>query len=454
MASDPEPRRVEVELTPTGTGTTRTPRPSDQGREDRDGQPGAGADHDSGVSVRSSLDVESIGVPQRTVIVGAVAAILGLAGGWLLGSGAGSGSRATDDSDVASATAPVTDDTFDPDRSTLEPIDSVQPTTTARPRRTATTITLPGPQVAPVGLHPVLAGHEFRLVGVTGSNTTAELDVDAGTMTTRNWGSVSMEPTATLIGEGWVVAPSPNTGSVTLVTGDGDRSNPPIGEAWSLLAIEGGDRFWRPVDLSFGPFVEFEEVDRSGEPTGPRIDTAGAWPAGVDPAGGILTVVQGNTYSLRPDRTELVGEGDMVAVSETHAVVSRCDATLMCALVLVDRATAEERTIPGSAESRSVAPFGFFPLGNTVSPDGAVLAQVGWTDGGRPTLSVVDIESGSRQVLSERSESGLAWSPDGRFGFFVDGSTLMFYDRVTGEIDDVGDDIGTWRSVDVLTSTG
>ena len=415
---------------------------------------GTGADRDDDVTIETSAGAEPSTGRQRTILVGGVAAILGLAGGWLLGDAAGTGSGTTDDVEVATVTTVVTAGSFDPDESTLEPIDTVRRTTTTRPQRTVTTITLPGPQVGPVDLHPALDGAQFRLVGVTAANTTAEIDVGAATMTKRNWGSVDLEPSTALIGDGWVVATSPNSGTVTLVTGDGDRSNPRIGEGWSLLPIAGGERFWRPVDASFGPVVEFEEVDRSGEPTGSTIETGGLWPAGVDPAGGILTVVQGNTYSVGPSRTELIGDGDMVAVTETHAVLSRCDAGMACGLVLVDRTTARERAIPGTTESASLVPFGFFPARSDVSPDGAALALVEWEDRGRPTLSVVDTRSGSRQMLSQWSESGLAWSPDGRFGFFADGTRLMFYDRVTGEIGDVGDDTGTWRSVDVRPSTG
>ncbi len=441
MVNDSETRRVEVELTPIGE-PARSPYRDGHGSERRGAVPGVASRVDSGRTSRTTG--ESSGRTPRSIVVVVVIAIVVLAGSRFLGDTGASGPPVTDESDAAAAT-PVADGTGESGPESADSGRQAAP----RPRGARTNVTLPGPQTGTVTLHPALDGADFRIVGVVGSNTTAEIDVRAEEMVTRNWGAVNLEQFPAVIGEGWIMSLGARSGSVRVLTADGHQSNPRLGGPWSLVPAEGGDRFWRPTDPQSAPFVRFEEVDRAGEPTGTTIETDGVWPAGVDPAGGILTVVQGSTYAIGPDGVELVGEGEMVAVSETHAVLHRCDETLACDLVLVDRSTGADRHIDGGPDVLPAAEFEGFSLRSELAPDGAAVGVVTSDDRGRPTLYMVDTGSGETQTLSEEPESGISWSPDGRFGFFVEAAVLKFYDRVTGTVETAGPDVGAWRTVDV-----
>ena len=100
----------------------------------------AGVDRGDRDGVVSSSDPGPTPVARQTIVVGAVAAILGLAGGWLLGGAGVTDPQPPDDAQVASATTIADVDSSGPGEPTLEPIDTVARTTTSRPQRTVTTL--------------------------------------------------------------------------------------------------------------------------------------------------------------------------------------------------------------------------------------------------------------------------------------------------------------------------
>ena len=461
-----EPAHVEVELTsraiPSRRGWGR--------RRDRDAAPasadavppergrpvaaGPGTEPDvpsTDTVVRTeSLVAPEARSPRRAVVVGVGAGVAGLTLGWLLGGASGSTEQATTASAPTSvptddeASAEATDDA-------LAPIETVRPTPTTRARPTPTTRAFPAAETTEVALNPKLAGAAFRIVGVAGSSGTATIDVASGTMTRQDWLVGSIEPFGAVVGDGWFAASNPSSGNVQVFTPDGRQTSPDIGDPWSLLWVEGTDLFWRPTNEPFAAGVGgYELVDLSGDPTGPTIDGRGTWPAGVDPAGGVLTVGQGKTYSLREAGVEFVGSGELVAISADHAALRSCDEQLECGLFVLDRATGERREVPVDPGIVRGTQFFFGPQTGAVAPDGGALSFFAPTDRGIRLL-VVDLGTGAVHELAADigGPAGLSWSPDGRFGVFLLGTRPQLFVRETGEVEPLGDDLGSWRTVEI-----
>lgn len=421
-----------------------------------------GEPQDDGSVVHSGVG-PSAGPQRRIVAVGAAAGAVGLALGWLLGGttgpfdGSAAETPATSDEIGAvtpeatgDSTAESTGDATSDSDDALEPIDTVRPTTTAR--RTTTTSTLAPPATTEVVLDAALAGADFRIVGIVDNTATAEIDVAAGTMTTQKWGVGALDPYGSVVGDGWVAAGNPSNGQMRVVTSDGVISNAGIGDPWSLLWIEGTELFWRGEDGPpwQGGFNVYEQVDLSGEATGPTIEGRGMWPSGVDPAGGIVTTDQGKTYSLREEGVDFIGEGQPLAVSADHAVLRTCDEQLVCGVFVVDRATGERRQVPVDGDRVPGGQFGLGSIPGEITSDGGAASFFAPTERDVQVV-VLDLVTGELRELAPMfgPPVGLAWSPDGRFGVFLDTSTPSLYDRETGEVRALGRDLGRWNSVDV-----
>ncbi|NNE13011.1 MAG: hypothetical protein HKN41_12295 [Ilumatobacter sp.] len=383
--------------------------------------------------------------------IGLAAGVVGLSLGWMLGGSSG-GSDEANPQDGAPATASsVPEESAEPvdeDDDALTPLEPVAPPTTAR--RTTTTSTIAPPETEPVILNEKLTGSDFRIVGVTRGTTTVEIDVATSTMTTQRWPGLNQTFTPVL-GDGWLVTTSSTSGAMRLITADGTESSPPIGEPWNLLWVEGTDTFWRGVESGFaGGFDRYELVDLSGRPLGPVIDARGTWPAGVDPAGGVLTIDQGRTYSLREGGVEFVGPGELLGISAEYAVLRICDEQLACDLLVVDRVTGEQRPLGVEPDVAPTSPWFFGPSTGSVAPGGGAVSFLAPTERG-VRLVVIDLDTAEvyELVADTGGPSGFAWSPDGRFGAFVQGSTPQLFDRETGSVEPLAEGLGAWGAIDV-----
>jgi hypothetical protein len=93
----------------------------------------------------------------------------------------------------------------------------------------------------------------------------------------------------------------------------------------------------------------------------------------------------------------------------------------------------------------------------TISPDGEVCAVMLMGEQ-RVALGLLDLQSGAVVELGEPWwMPALAWSPDGRFTFYLDGDDgamrhLWAYDRESDETFPVFDDPTEWRTLSARPS--
>jgi hypothetical protein len=232
-----------------------------------------------------------------------------------------------------------------------------------------------------------------------------------------------------------------------------------IGDPWNPLRVPGTDRFWRGVgDGPFG-WERYELTDLHGDRVGPVIDGFERWPAGVDPEGGLIAVVQGSTYSVDVDGVALIGRGEAVAVGAGVVVLRVCDDQLQCGLEVVDRATGDARPLEVGAEEFE------FPLGDArgwygfglgvVSPDDSAFVLTDPPLAGPPRHVLVEIVTGEVVDLGRVDQwngpsSTVAFSPDGRFVLHLASATPTVYDRRTGTSALLAEELGPWSQLAVV----
>lgn len=464
-------RPIEVELTahdPAGAGRRRR-----FGRRDAEPAPDTSTDpapHASSPGGTGSLVGEGAGIPpveaatthgeppspdtsRRTVTIATAAAVVGLAAGWLLGTG-GSGDPASAPT-VSSPTSDTAIRVEEPADPALEPIDTVRAPTTTRPPRTTTTTTEPAAEVGLVSLHPAIAGADVEIVGLVDNVETAVIDAATGEMTSWRWNGY-VDPFTLTVGADWVVVGDQNSGRSRIMTSDGEVSVADLGEVWNLLHVPGTDTFWRGADRDrqTGSFRTFELVDVAGTPTGPVIDVAGNWPFGVDPAGGLITIAQGKSYSIRPEGVEFVVDGELVAISTDVAVARSCDERLACGLVVVDRVTGDQRFVEVPDELLTTTGFSWGPpLQFPISPDGSKVPIVLGRPAG-PDLALIDLLTGDSTLISERTTSfATAWTPDGAALLLVEDGVPLVYDVATRFVEPLGEGLEGWTTIDVRPAT-
>jgi hypothetical protein len=189
------------------------------------------------------------------------------------------------------------------------------------------------------------------------------------------------------------------------------------------------------------------EVDASGEPTGASVEVP-THPFGIDSAGAFLVDAPGGAYAVTAAGTVRLTTGIVVAYGATAAVVYECDEALTCTTLVVDRTTGERREIPGLFPDRHPERAGWWGPGGSeaISPDGrwAVLItpviepSPGGAGGAIHTWSVtsVDLTGGTATQLDVDVDwpSGLQWTTDSAFAFFMGADGLLAYDATTGEV--------------------
>lgn len=396
----------------------------------------------------------------RLVVVAAVAAVLSLALGWMIGRATSGPSEAVADDQASnrttSTTVPAPFETLpivgeEIDGADFEEPAEEAPTSTGRVESGPTTTAVSEPTVAPIAVDERLVGVPVRLVGVELGGVLVEADLAAGTLTDHRADErVTTDGTALVVGPDWVVSSS--NGRSRVFRADGTAAPVDLGDSWQVYHVPGTDLFWR-VPLT-GPTEDglvLSLVDLAGEPVGPELTLPlNAWPGLVDPAnGGVIVSTTSRTYSVHPDGVDYLGLGSIIGITEQLLVTYDCDESFVCSLFVTDRATGERRPVPPDPdldeEYQWGAPFGWGAGSSpTVSPDGRWATVIGssW----RSTVTgIVELDTGRFVELAQNSfPPTVSWSPDGRFAFALDDQVVVAYDVTTGDRFPVFTDTVQW----------
>lgn len=142
---------------------------------------------------------------------------------------------------------------------------------------------------------------------------------------------------------------------------------------------------------------------------------------------GVLVVMpDGGTYLARTDRFELFSEYPVITSTPTHHVEIRCDSSLECVPVLVDRDSAESVELPEEFAGAVGA--------GSISPDGRwVLLLNAETD------ELFDRATGEVTVIDGFEKGPVAWAADSSFALWFDPTDtqplLRVLDPIEGRIE-------------------
>jgi hypothetical protein len=121
--------------------------------------------------------------------------------------------------------------------------------------------------------------------------------------------------------------------------------------------------------------------------------------------------------------------GSLLAAGPTRWLTLECDDAYRCGMSVIDRATGVRRAI-GAAVPDSIAAQPFNAVG-PISPDGSTAALIETDGGGRQTLHLINLDSGSDRPLTvpiadASAPDPMVFSPDGRW-LFVAGLDGVLY---------------------------
>jgi hypothetical protein len=161
-----------------------------------------------------------------------------------------------------------------------------------------------------------------------------------------------------------------------------------------------------------------------GGAVGPGIDIPSGQAIGVD-GGALLIQTSVGAFRLDPatSHAQLLSPNPLMAWGPAKLVDVACDATLVCELRVVDRASGATKELPTTAASGPDR-FGRGQL----SPGGTQLAGLADPVESINRLQLVDLTTGAVQDLGLLSSAGLAaiaWSPDGSWLFWVDSNGAL-----------------------------
>jgi hypothetical protein len=424
-----DPERIEIELTSDDGGRADSPfaRRGDESRID-------------------SSPVERD--DRRLLAVGLLVGSLGLLFGWVLGR------SGTDETAVPVAAVTTVLAASDP----VRPIDSV----TGEPddrgsgsdeESSATSATdgreQPAANVAfvtktKVAFASELDGQPLEIVAFGNGRQLSRLDLQTGLLTTLR--ATQLQPFGRprlVIGDDWVLFPTsdPDLPS-SIVIGDGQVKSIDFGPSWEVAGTTDGEGIWLlSAELADGgpgvarlATIEGERIAEIALPGVPSL---------FDPAGGFVVDAPGGWFRVTGDGAERITGGALLAIGRDVAVTHECDDTLRCAVVVIDRDTAQRRPLDldlplGDAGLSAVAPVG----AESVSPDGsaAFVEVVNPAGGGtgQPTLGLLDLTSGAVvEVGPAQDIDQTVWTPDGRFVLYVKGGKIVAHDRTSGDEVDV-----------------
>lgn len=442
MVRDDVGGRIEIELVehaPTRPRTRSEPAPPGPPAPDDDH---AGyADHD--------LRPTSTG-RRVAVAAAAVGVAVGALAGWMIADDGSDEFAAPATTSPTATSAPPA--TFAGDSALVEPD---RPAAPERRRPTTTTVpevqwSSPIPDVA-----AALVGLPYEIVTDSGSGDLRFIDLASNTFTMVAIAGGS-DTGQLLAGDGWVLVPNASTGAARVYT-DGDPDPRVLDDLnpWSLFHAPGAATFWRPDQaVSEGLPGNMVEVDATGTPTGAVVAVPYS-PIAVDASGAFLVQAPGGTYVLSGEATRRLNTGSVIARGPTTVLAVECDEVLVCTHVVVDRATGAHRELALDLDGTVVDQLGWWGQSDSVAPDGSVAIltvsrQVPDADGPngvarRSELVAVDLVTGGLTAIDVGTEpywflSGITWTADSQYAFFLDKGEVLAYSRATGEVLRAGPD--------------
>ncbi len=432
MDTNDEPEWIEVELSPTdGFGT---PAPA------------------SSVTTASDDLGPSSWASGRGVVVPLVVGLVALGAGWVIGrAGGGSPTPAPNVGPVIEA---------------ADPVGAIQPVPTTATTSAPTSAPDNGPFVTPdptavgtveavvdvvsehqVVVAPDLRGQPIEIVAYGNGRQLFRLDLATSRLVTRDVASQPFGRARLLVGPTWSLLPSSEAGlDSTLVWDDGRRIDVDVGPASQVIGVADADSLWtmfEPVSTT-GIVVHRRGID--GRPRD-EIGVVPSVPNWVDPAGGVVVELPGGTFGVRPQPTvetdagdarviepvvTPITEGRLLALGVDLAVAEECDALLVCSTYVIDRASAERRTLDVDGGSGGLVPYAFAGAA-TVAPGGGAavveLLEASERTSAQRSLGVVDLTTGVVTEIGPTQDVGqTAWTPDGRFVLFIRGGRIAAYD--------------------------
>lgn len=155
----------------------------------------------------------------------------------------------------------------------------------------------------------------------------------------------------------------------------------------------------------------------------------------TDGSGYVLATGVGGVYDVRPEGTNLVTHGQLLAVGPTAHLVWECDDTGSCGAVVIDKASGQRHTLHGFT-----LPGGLVARG-MISPDGRRAALVGLGAGGPIVVRLIDLATGDahtigvtlpQSYLGSDSSTLTAFTPDGRYLLVATKLGVLPIDTTTG----------------------
>lgn len=378
-----------------------------------------------------------------------VVGMIALGVGWVLGRGSPERSdrvapvvtATTVRSDPVGSIAPV------PSASTAS---SVTPTT-APPTTSAAQADDPTPVIveAEVPVHPDLRGQPLEIVAYGNGRQLFQLDLATARLRSQHVIAQPFGRTRLLVGPTWALLPSSDADlSSTIVWDDGRTAAVEVGLADQILGVADGRALWWVVptpDPGEGAFVQLRSVQGEFEEVIAGVPVA---PSRVDPAGGVLLELPDGWFAVEPQRAVTdpevgasrvveptvvpITSGRLLAISAEFAVVEECDDRLVCARLVIDRATSERRVIESIRDLRGPVPYAVAGVSSVASGGRWAVVEVLEPDDRASTqrsLGVIDLSTGEVDDIGPTQDvDQVVWSPDGRFVIFIAGGRVVAYD--------------------------
>lgn len=178
-------------------------------------------------------------------------------------------------------------------------------------------------------------------------------------------------------------------------------------------------------------------VRENGRRTGVSIPIPdGSW-VFPDGAGYLLIDDTGGFSHARPRERQRITRGSVLAVGPTHWLIRECSGPRSCALVVMNRGSGARRVLT-RLSSGDASPAEILPAAGMISPDGSTAAVLRSDQTAKPTLHLLDLETGADHPLSVSLGSlfgngTVAWSPDSRW-LFVAAKRLVAIDARTHRV--------------------
>ena len=149
-----------------------------------------------------------------------------------------------------------------------------------------------------------------------------------------------------------------------------------------------------------------------------------------------------------------VSTGTVVARGAATVLAVECDPTLVCEHVVVDRATGDHRVVPLDLDGAILEQLGWWGPSEAIAPDGTIALVTITTSRLDPTIAggtiqepsfvAIDLVTGAITPIDIGVQpywaSGVTWTADSRYAFFLSEGEVLAYDRATGDVLRAGPD--------------